>query len=349
MMTGGLLPPPCSSVYNQVQNGIANGVGPDGQPVSPAQAAAAKIAADQANVPARVAAVKALAKVDWHWYPEAEAALISSLRSDRSECVRFQAAIAFAQARTMTKAACEALRICAEASDKDGNPSENSPRVRMTAVEALVTCVSCGQLFERPEQNYDRPEFPEGALPGISTTLNAYYQDAQKKSTDELLAAARQTVNAFRSIAPPQPSPTAAQKAPRTLFALWKKAGVEPIPAGGQTGPTPATPPATAANNAPPARNVQASAVSTNSVLTAPPLTPVVLSPPELMGPILTPAEAMSDTPSFDLPGFGEEPPQAMQQPLQNQWILEPAQPNPVRSNNPPQMLVAPGGMPLRR
>lgn len=348
MMTGGLLPPPCSSVYNQVQNGIANGVGPNGQPVSPAQAAAAKIAADQANVPARVAAVKALACVDWHWYPEAEAALISSLRSDRSECVRFQAAIAFAQARTMTKAACEALRICAEASDKDGNPSENSPRVRITAVEALVTCISCGQLFERPEQNYDRPEFPEGSLPGMSTALTAYYQKAAQRSTDDLLGAARQTVNAFRSMAPQQ-APTPAQGAPRTLLALWKQAAVEPIPAGQPTVPTPATPPGAAhAAHAAPSRTVQASAVSNNSVLTAPPLTPVVLAPPELMGPILTPAEAMSDTPSFDLPGFGDQP-QAPQQPLQNQWSLEPAQPNPVRNNQPPQMLVAPGGMPLRR
>ncbi|TWT38768.1 hypothetical protein [Blastopirellula retiformator] len=241
MMTGGLLPPPCNSVYNQVQQGIANGVGPNGQPVSPAQAAAAKIAADQAQVPARVAAVKELACVDWHWYPEAEAALISSLRSDRSECVRFQAAIAFAQARTITKAACEALRICAEGSDKDGNPSENSPRVRMMAVEALAHCCDCGQLFERPEQNYDRPEFPEGALPVGKTALSPYYQRAAQCSTDELLAAARQTIASFRSVEPPQQGPTAASRGPRTLMALWRQSAVEPIPAGAQPPvPTPA-------------------------------------------------------------------------------------------------------------
>ncbi|MGA7440067.1 MAG: hypothetical protein WBW32_18235 [Luteibacter sp.] len=239
MMTGGLLPPPCNSVYNQVQNGIANGVGPNGQPVSPAQAAAAKIAADQAQVPARVAAVKALACVDWHWYPEAEAALISSLRSDRSECVRFQAAIAFAEARTMTKAACEALRICAEGSDKDGNPSENSPRVRIMAVEALTHCIDCGQLFERPEENYDRPEFPEGALPVNKVALTGYYRQAAQRSSDELLAAARQTVSSFRAVAQ-QPAPTLAEGTPRTIFGLWKKSAVEPAPAGQPAMPTPA-------------------------------------------------------------------------------------------------------------
>ncbi|WP_161603281.1 HEAT repeat domain-containing protein [Blastopirellula marina] len=296
MMTGGLLPPPCNSVYNQVKNGIANGVGPNGQPVSPAQAAAAKIAADQAQVPARVAAVKALACVDWHWYPEAEAALISSLRSDRSECVRFQAAIAFAEARTMTKAACEALRICAEGSDKDGNPSENSPRVRIMAVEALTHCIDCGQLFERPEDNYDRPEFPEGALPVNKVALTGYYLKASQRSSDELLAAARKTVSSFRAVAQ-QPAPTLAGGAPRTIFGLWKQSGVEPIPAG--------------------------------------------------QPPIPTPAEAMAEAPSFDSPTYVAE--QAGQtQPPPNEWMLEPANANPVRYS-PPRTSLAPGQSILQR
>ncbi|MCC9606409.1 hypothetical protein LOC68_18005 [Blastopirellula sp. JC732] len=299
MMTGGLLPPPCNSVYNQVQQGIANGIGPNGQPVSPAQAAAAKIAADQAQVPARVAAVKALACVDWHWYPEAEAALISSLRCDRSECVRFQAAIAFAQARTMTKAACEALRICAEGSDKDGNPSENSPRVRMMAVEALTHCCDCGQLFERPEQNYDRPEFPEGALPVGKTALSPYYQRAAQRSTDELLAAARQTIASFRTAAPQQGPTAATTGAPRTLFALWKQSAVEPIPAGAQP-------------------------------------------------PVPTPAEAFAETPSFDAPVYVAEQPREMQ-PAQNEWLLQPANANPVRYNAPPETSVVPGRSVLQR
>ncbi|MFI4874373.1 MAG: HEAT repeat domain-containing protein [Blastopirellula sp. JB062] len=295
MMTGGILPPPCNSVYNQVQNQIANGVGPDGQPVSPAQAAAAKIAQDQAQVPARVAAVKALAAVDWHWYPEAEAALIASLRSDRSECVRFQAAIAFAEARTMTKAACEALRICAEGSDKDGNPSENSPRVRIMAVEALTHCIDCGQLFERPEQNYDRPEFPEGALPVNQTALTAYYQKATQRSSDELLAAARQTVAAFRSVAQ-QPTPALAGGTPRTLFDIWKQSAVEPVPAG-----QPPTP---------------------------------------------TPAAAIAAAPQYEQGDVAEQPGQS--QPPSNEWLLEPANANPVRYS-PPQTTNGPGESVLRR
>jgi len=57
---------------------------------------AAKVEQEQKQAKVRVAAVKYLGTVQCHYYPEAEAALIASLRADRSECVRLAAAQALA-------------------------------------------------------------------------------------------------------------------------------------------------------------------------------------------------------------------------------------------------------------
>src|SRR2546425_250805 len=77
--------------------------------VSPAEAAAAKIRADEAGAKARRTAVKYLATVDCHYYPEAEAALIAALRADRNECVRLEAALALGGGCCCTRNAAQAL------------------------------------------------------------------------------------------------------------------------------------------------------------------------------------------------------------------------------------------------
>ena len=56
------------------------------------QGASAKIKKDQLESPKRLAAIQYLATVDCHWYPEALTQLTLALRTDRSECVRFEAA-----------------------------------------------------------------------------------------------------------------------------------------------------------------------------------------------------------------------------------------------------------------
>lgn len=105
---------------------------------------AAKIQAEEANAAARRAAVRYLGTVDCHyWGPEAEPALIAALRTDRNECVRLEAAMALSRGCCCTKKTIEALAITVSGSDKDGNPSEKSERVKAAASVALTHCLAC--------------------------------------------------------------------------------------------------------------------------------------------------------------------------------------------------------------
>src|SRR5205823_6287431 len=123
-LTGGILPRLCPPV----PPGPA-GPGPEGGPGS-AQDVARKIAQDEAGAKARIAAVEYLGTVDCHYWPEAEAALIQSLRTDRNDCVRFAAARVLGSGCCCTKSTIAALLIVVTGSDKDGNPAETSERVR---------------------------------------------------------------------------------------------------------------------------------------------------------------------------------------------------------------------------
>lgn len=104
---------------------------------SPAEVIAAKIKADESGAKARLAAVQYLSEVDWRHYPEAEAAVIASLRADRNEAVRFEAAEALAKGQAISPKALEALKLTAMGSERDGNASEPSERVRAAALIAL--------------------------------------------------------------------------------------------------------------------------------------------------------------------------------------------------------------------
>lgn len=109
-----------------------------------AEGAAARIQADEANAKARRAAVRYLGTVDCHyWGPEAEPALIAALRTDRNECVRWEAAMALGRGCCCTKKTIQALAITVSGSDKDGNPTEKSERVKGAATIALEHCLSC--------------------------------------------------------------------------------------------------------------------------------------------------------------------------------------------------------------
>jgi hypothetical protein len=109
-------------------------------------AAAATIKAERAQAKLRQEAVSYLAGVDCRYYPEAEAALIASLRADRDECVRWEAAQVIAGGCCFTPPVIAALKICASGSEEDGNPGERSTRVRMTAVRALQLAGCAGAL-----------------------------------------------------------------------------------------------------------------------------------------------------------------------------------------------------------
>lgn len=145
-MTGGLLPSFCPQTPSAEQLADKGAVG-----------AAAKIQADEAAAKERRAAVRYLGTVDCHYWPEAGAALIAALRSDRNECVRYEAALALANGCCCNKATIEALIIVLSCSDRDNFPKETSARVHAAARVALDKCLSC---FEHvtPVKNIENPE-----------------------------------------------------------------------------------------------------------------------------------------------------------------------------------------------
>lgn len=177
-----------------------------------AAGSAAKIKKDQLEAPNRIAAIKALSKVDCNWYHEAQLELILALRTDRVECVRYEAALALSQCNCCSKAIVQALKICVAGTDIDGNPKENSPRVRDQAAIALEGCLSVVGDNVQP-LNYGRPEVPyqEQIAPGnpvttASTEQNirtvAYYQRVQTVESNPVQSSwdnARDVLSAYRS------------------------------------------------------------------------------------------------------------------------------------------------------
>ena len=107
-----------------------------------AAGAAAQALKDAVEAKERRAAVRILGTFDCHWYPEAEAGLTAALRTDRSECVRLEAAIALNRGCCCTRLIVAALEDCVGNGDKFG-PTENSPRVQAIAMMALDRCLQC--------------------------------------------------------------------------------------------------------------------------------------------------------------------------------------------------------------
>ena len=150
MMSGGCIKPCCPPVSQEALKA----------PADSAAGACARITKDQLEMEERRKAVRCLARVDCNWYPEAELALINSLRTDKVECVRLEAAKVLSVGCCGTKKIIDALTITVNASSKDGNPPENSPRVREMALVALQHALECYVEREEPQ----RPELP-GGLP----------------------------------------------------------------------------------------------------------------------------------------------------------------------------------------
>ncbi|MFK7768197.1 MAG: hypothetical protein AB8B55_13315 [Mariniblastus sp.] len=125
------------------------------------QGASAKIKKDKLESPKRLAAIQHLATVDCHWYPEALTQLTVALRTDRSECVRFEAAKILTGCGCCTPALIQALRVCVAGTNIDGNPSERSLRIRDQAALALENCLACSSHDEFSTPGLPtRPEYP---------------------------------------------------------------------------------------------------------------------------------------------------------------------------------------------
>jgi len=150
MMTGGCIKPCCPPVKESDLKA----------PADSAAGACARITKDQMEMEQRRKAVRCLARADCNWYPEAQLALINALRTDKAECVRLEAARVLTVGCCGTKKVIDALTICVNSGTKDGNPPENSPRVREMALVALQKALECYVEREEPQ----RPEVP-GMLP----------------------------------------------------------------------------------------------------------------------------------------------------------------------------------------
>jgi hypothetical protein len=119
-----------------------------------AESAAIKIKAEEANAKNRRAAVHYLGTLEWHYYPEAEEALVAALRADRNEQVRLEAAHALGL-HMCTPHGMEALGIVVSGSEIDGNPAEISDKVKAAAKAALLH--SQGKGDAPPEVAAKRP------------------------------------------------------------------------------------------------------------------------------------------------------------------------------------------------
>ncbi|MCZ2343987.1 MAG: hypothetical protein LC104_19650 [Bacteroidales bacterium] len=132
MLTGGMIGPGCQGPSQEALN----------QPATSAEGAAARIQQEEAGAAARRAAIRYLATANCQYYPEAEAALIASLRGDPVECVRIEAARAFVSGCCCTKKTIAALTLAVNGKTTDGFPSEHSECVKALAFLALKRCLA---------------------------------------------------------------------------------------------------------------------------------------------------------------------------------------------------------------
>jgi hypothetical protein len=142
----GNTPPPSQDATTDAARRLKNAVG---LPPDALAGAAARVALDDADADARIAAARFLAGKDLDRWPEAREALLVALRTDRSEAVRVEAARALGQAEGGGRTVRVALEIVVAGTDADGNTAERSERVRAAARAALDA---------RHQRAGDRPE-----------------------------------------------------------------------------------------------------------------------------------------------------------------------------------------------
>jgi hypothetical protein len=185
------------------------------KPADTPAGAAARIKADEAAAKARREAVQYLATVDCHRWPEAEDALITALRVDRNECVRLEAAWALGRGCCCTRKTLVALSITVAGSGRDGNPTENSERVKAAAAASLAHCLACladvVPLTLEPPTKVPVKEGPrEGPKEGpekLTATPATYYEQVQKAPLQDVVSVARRTLEKANVPIAPNPAP----------------------------------------------------------------------------------------------------------------------------------------------
>jgi len=254
-MSGGLLPSCCPKVLNEDALNKAAKEGPEAAK-GDAQAAAAKIAKDEAEAKERRAAVRYLGTVDCHyWGDVAEPALIAALRTDRNECVRWEAAMALGNGCCCTKKTIAALTISVYGVEKegltvagtfsDGAPVETSERVKGAALGALQHCLSCYTENvvpgpEKPERGPEKTDKPVAQGPvaqGAVTFQPAVYtKPVQARTMSQVVQDARQvtTTPTTVNVPLPQEQRIKGEGSSRTLSGVFSRAFGPNPPAPGE-------------------------------------------------------------------------------------------------------------------
>jgi hypothetical protein len=226
---GGLLCPPCCPPVKDEDLKKPPTL-PDG--------ACAKIMQEELDMPKRRKAIQCLARADCHWWPEAEAALIAGLRADRNECVRLEAAKALANGCCCTRKTIEALLIVVTSSKKDGNPSENSERVKAMALLALEHCLHNYVEDEEPKQP-ELPKPPPEKVPpekppaaaeweGLPLPNLAYYDNLDRTPASATIAAAKKALQAAHAAPPKSNATVAGTTGSRNIYQIWVSAQTQP-------------------------------------------------------------------------------------------------------------------------
>src|SRR5262249_26195944 len=140
-----------------------------------------------------------------HYWQEAEAALIGSLRADRNECVRWEAAMALGRGCCCTKKTIKALMLSVSGGTEDGNFEEISERVKAAAEAALQPCLACyAETVTAKEKKQEGtgekpPEGRDGAAKNDSgVQWSAYYARLDNQSMAEVVDTARRTLEGVR-------------------------------------------------------------------------------------------------------------------------------------------------------
>jgi hypothetical protein len=239
------------------------------QPDDSALGAAARIQQDDAQAMQRRQAVEYLGTVDGDRYPEAQTALINSLRGDRNECVRLAAAKALQRGCSCGKPVMEALLITISGGSQDGFPPECSHRVKAAADVALHKCLHRCTVVpvepEKPPEAPGRPELPGPVerqpppkLPGPAKPRPTASQEPPTAAPETILPATH--TSPPQDLPPPLPPPPGTGVPGVETWPAPPDAGNSPAPAPnpGATAPPPSAPGAAPAAQPRPRRDLLA-------------------------------------------------------------------------------------------
>jgi hypothetical protein len=218
--------------------------------------------------------VRFLGTVDCRYYPDAVVALTAALRTDGSECVRFEAALALGHGCCCNLKTIDALDASVSGTEKDGNPAERSVRVRCAAAIALERCLSCyvpppveikDNIEVKPELKVPEPlpldpgikkmnsDTPPALLKLPDDTSSKKIgkpssSPDNQKLTRERVDAAWRTVNEFNALLAASRSRIAAQTSDRnSIYQIFKNTETPTIAPSAQTSTTVVQTPAPAA------------------------------------------------------------------------------------------------------